>query len=74
MDTMTLKESASQLAAVAARRVRQWSLRIVAVRQMRPRMRRIQLTGADLGDFKPNAGQELIVLIPAPANETLRRH
>jgi NADPH-dependent ferric siderophore reductase len=46
----------------------------MAVRQLTPRMRRIELTGADLGDFKPNAGQELIVLIPASANETLRRH
>src|SRR5208282_6257837 len=76
---MTSTDPATQRAALentalAARHDRQWALRVVAVWQLRPRMRRIQLTGADLGDFKPNPGQELIVLIPAPAGETLRRH
>jgi len=41
MDTTTLKESAPQRpaldsAALAARRGRQWSLRVVAVRQLTP--------------------------------------
>jgi len=61
-------------AILAARRGREWSLRVVASREITPRMRRVQLTGDALDEFNPRPGQELVLHLPQNGAEPARRH
>jgi NADPH-dependent ferric siderophore reductase len=60
--------------ALAKRLGRMWSLTVVGAQDIAPRMRRVQLTGAELAEFDPRPGQEIILLLPQPADEPIRRH
>lgn len=59
---------------IAARRGREWSLRVIGTSQVTPRMRRVQLTGEALDEFMPRPGQELVLNLPQEGSEPARRH
>lgn len=59
---------------MAARRGREWTLRVVSARDITPNMRRIQLTGDALDEFNPRPGQELVLNIAQNDGEAMRRH
>ena len=61
-------------AILAARRGREWSLRVVGSSEVTARMRRVQLTGDGLDEFNPRPGQELVLHIPQDGTEPARRH
>jgi NADPH-dependent ferric siderophore reductase len=61
-------------AILAARRGREWSLRVVGAADITPRMRRVQLTGEGLGEFNPRPGQELVLNLLQDNGEAARRH
>ena len=61
-------------AILAARRGREWTLRVVGARDITPTMRRVQLTGDALDEFNPRPGQELVLNIAQPGAEAARRH
>jgi NADPH-dependent ferric siderophore reductase len=56
------------------RRGRPWALRVASAADIAPRMRRVQLTADDLGEFRPRCGQEIVLEIPQPGAEPARRH
>jgi NADPH-dependent ferric siderophore reductase len=60
--------------AMAKRLGRMWSLTVVGAQDIAPRMRRVQLTGPELAEFDPRPGQEIILLLPQPSDEPIRRH
>jgi NADPH-dependent ferric siderophore reductase len=61
-------------AIIAARRGREWSLRVVGSSEVTTRMRRVQLTGEGLDEFNPRPAQELVLHIPQNGSEPARRH
>jgi NADPH-dependent ferric siderophore reductase len=61
-------------AVLEARRGRPWSLRVVGARDVTSRMRRVELTGDALDEFKPRPAQELVLQIPQESGEAARRH
>lgn len=61
-------------AALAARRGREWSLRVVGARDVTPHMRRVQLTGDALDEFAPRPAQELVLHLRQSEGEPARRH
>ncbi len=56
------------------RRGRPWTLRVLRVFDITPRMRRVQLTADNLDEFRPRPGQEIVLQIPQPDGEPARRH
>ncbi len=61
-------------AALAARRGREWLLRVVGAHDVTPHMRRVQLTGDGLDEFTPRPAQELVLHLPQRGGEAARRH
>jgi NADPH-dependent ferric siderophore reductase len=61
-------------ATLAARRGREWSLRVVGARDVTPHMRRVQLTGNALDEFIPRPAQELVLHLRQGEGEPARRH
>ena len=55
------------------RRGRPWTLRVVKAFGVTPHMRRVQLTGDDLDEFRPKPGQEIVLQLKQDG-ETARRH
>lgn len=68
------REGALSAAALAARRGREWSLRVVGTSEVTPHMRRVQLTGDVLDEFTPRPGQELVLHLRQGEGEPARRH
>jgi len=68
------REGALSAAAIAARRGREWSLRVVRASDVTPHMRRVQLTGDALDEFTPRPGQELVLHLRQGEGEPARRH
>ena len=56
------------------RRGKPWTLRVVKAFEIAPRMRRVLLTGDNLDEFQPRAGQEIVLQLPRPDGEVARRH
>jgi NADPH-dependent ferric siderophore reductase len=56
------------------RRGRLWTLKVVNVLDVGPRMRRIQLTGDGLEEFTPKPAQEIVLQIPQADGDVARRH
>ena len=56
------------------RRGRLWTLKVVKVFDIGPRMRRVQLTGEGLEEFTPKPAQEIVFQVPQPGAEPARRH
>jgi NADPH-dependent ferric siderophore reductase len=62
-------------AEIERRRGRPWTLKVVSAANVTPRMRRVRLTADNLDEFRPRAGQEIVLQIPqAPGEEPARRH
>jgi NADPH-dependent ferric siderophore reductase len=53
---------------------RLWSLNVVEAHDVTPRMRRVTLTGADLGEMDYKPGQDVVLALPQGENLTARRH
>jgi NADPH-dependent ferric siderophore reductase len=53
---------------------RLWIVSVVEAFDVTPRMRRVRLTGGDLVGFTYKPGQEIILRLPQPDGEVLRRH
>jgi NADPH-dependent ferric siderophore reductase len=68
------REGALSAAALAARRGREWSLRVVGASDVTPHMRRVQLTGDALDEFAPRPAQELVLHLRQNEGEPARRH
>jgi NADPH-dependent ferric siderophore reductase len=68
------REGALSAAAIAARRGREWSLRVVGASDVTPRMRRVQVTGDGLDEFTPRPAQELVLHLRQSEGEPARRH
>jgi NADPH-dependent ferric siderophore reductase len=51
-----------------------WPLTVVDAFSVTPRMRRVRLVGETMDDFTWKAGQDLVLSIPVPGGETVRRH
>ena len=61
-------------AEIERRRGRPWSLTVVSAANVTPRMRRVRLTADNLDEFRPRAGQEIVLQIPQAGGEPARRH
>jgi len=55
------------------RRGRLWTLRVVDAFEITPHMRRVQLTGDNLDEFRPKPGQEIVLQL-GQGGEIARRH
>jgi NADPH-dependent ferric siderophore reductase len=53
------------LAAMRQRGLKDWSLTVTDARSITPRMRRVTLTADDLDAFQPQAGQDVVLMLPA---------
>ena len=69
----TLERPQLSEAELERRRGKPWTLRVVGVADVTPRMRRVQLTADNLDGFEPKPGQEIVLQIPQPG-EPARRH
>jgi NADPH-dependent ferric siderophore reductase len=56
------------------RRGRPWTLSVVSATNVTPRMRRVRMTSDNLDEFRPRAGQEIVLQIPQGAADPARRH
>jgi NADPH-dependent ferric siderophore reductase len=56
------------------RRGRPWTLSVVSAMDVTPRMRRVRLTADNLDEFRPRAGQEIVLQIPQDTGDPARRH
>ena len=62
-------------AEIERRRGRPWTLTVVGAANVTPRMRRVRLTADNLEEFRPRAGQEIVLQIAqGPGEEPARRH
>ena len=61
-------------AEIERRRGRPWTLTVVSAADVTPRMRRVRLTADNLDEFRPRAGQEIVLQIPQDGPEPARRH
>jgi NADPH-dependent ferric siderophore reductase len=54
--------------------LRAWPLTVVDAWDVTPRMRRVRLIGETMDDFTWRPGQDLVLMIPVPSGEAVRRH
>jgi NADPH-dependent ferric siderophore reductase len=72
-----MTDLASPLSAPAPMRrppMRVWPLTVVDGFDVTPRVRRLRLIGEAMDDFTWRPGQDLVLMIPAPGSEPVRRH
>jgi NADPH-dependent ferric siderophore reductase len=58
----------------ARRMGRLWTLTVTGAADLTPRMRRVSLTGDELGGWRHKPGQEIILLLPQAGGDPIRRH
>jgi NADPH-dependent ferric siderophore reductase len=56
------------------RRGKPWTLTVLKAFDVTPHMRRVQLTGDNLDEFEPRAGQEIVLQLSDASGEAARRH
>ena len=56
------------------RGLRDWDLTVTGASQVTPRMRRVSLTAANLGEFGPKPGQDMVLMLPDGEGGLGRRH
>jgi NADPH-dependent ferric siderophore reductase len=56
------------------RRGKPWTLKVLKSFDVTPHMRRVQLTGDNLDEFEPRAGQEIVLQLSDGSGEAARRH
>jgi NADPH-dependent ferric siderophore reductase len=56
------------------RRGKPWTLTVLKSFDITPHMRRVQLTGDNLAEFEPRAGQEIVLQLSDGGGEPARRH
>jgi len=56
------------------RRGKPWTLRVLKVFDVTPRMRRVQLTADNLDEFQPRPAQEIVLQLAQRGGEPARRH
>ena len=61
-------------AEIERRRGRPWTLKVLKAFDITPHMRRVQLTGDNLDEFQPRAGQEIVLQLRGDGAEPARRH